>query len=416
MIRLWDTAGGQVLRDFETDSGSTARVGLSADGRWLATPLSDGRVRLWDPRTGTVRGELVGHSGGTTCLAFGLGSQALATGGRDGTVAVWDLARRKVLKKFAAHTGAVSSVVFNSRGDGLATGGDDTTVRISDTVSGEENARFRGHGGAVTALAFGPRDRRLASGGWDRTVRVWDLKSGQSLELTGLTGGVRAAAFRADGRELLVGGGKVVRSWDPATGRPGRTVATFTAAVLAAALSPDASTLAVGGGDGLIRLVDVETASERSVLEGHRGPVVSVEYGPNGLLASASAGVSVVVRPTPPSRPEIELPPSIGARCIDPDQAWADLAGGPRAAIAVLRALGTHPEFAVSLLRDRLQPASASVPRDPASGAALRELRAVELLARLGTSEARALLESLAGGVPDAAVSAAAAAVLARMS
>ena len=79
----------------------------------------------------------------------------------------------------------------------------------------------------MTALAFSPDGRLLASGGWDRSARIWDLTAGQSANLTGLGGGVRAVAFTPDGRELLIGGGKIVRAWDPATGRPRRSVATL---------------------------------------------------------------------------------------------------------------------------------------------------------------------------------------------
>jgi hypothetical protein len=45
----------------------------------------------------------------------------------------------------------------------------------------------------------------------------------------------------------------------------------------------------------------------------------------------------------------------------------------------------------------------------------IRGLRAVDLLARIGSPEARAVLEALAGGAPDAAVTDAAAAALARL-
>ena len=287
MIRLWDAVTGQVLREFLADHGGAANVALSQDGRLLAAGLADGRVRLWDPETGTIRGELPGHSGGVGCLAFGLGGQVLASGGRDSLIRLWDLSRLKELKKFTGHAGPITAVAFTARGDRLASGGEDTSIRLWETVTGEEKARFRGHGGAVTALGFSPDGQLLASGGWDRSARLWDLSAGKFSELTGLSGGVRAVMFTPDGRELFIGGGKVVKSWDPVTARPRRPVATLGAAVLAAALTPDGATLAVGGADGLIRLFDAATGMERCHLEGHRGPVVSLDYGP----ARAIAGV-----------------------------------------------------------------------------------------------------------------------------
>jgi WD40 repeat protein len=174
--------------------------------------------------------------------------------------------------------------------------------------------------------------------------------------LTGLGGGVRAVTFTPDGRELFIGGGKVVKSWDPVTARPRRPVATLGAAVLAAALTPDGATLAVGGADGLIRLFDAATGAERCHLEGHRGPVVSLDYGPGArLLASASTGASVATRPLrsrrEPSEPATVPPPH---QATDPDQLWADLGGNVRSSLSAQRVLGANPEAAVNLGRDRL--------------------------------------------------------------
>jgi hypothetical protein len=338
-------------------------------------------------------------------------------------VRLWDVPRLKELKKFAGHAGPITAVAFTARGERLASGGEDMSIRLWDTVSGEEQGRFRGHGGAVTALGFSPDGKLLASGGWDRSARLWDLIAGESRELTGLGGGVRAVTFTPDGRELFVGGGKAVRSWDPATGRSRRPVATLGAAVLAAALTPDGTTLAVGGADGLIRLFDPVTGTEQRHLEGHRGPVIALTYGPGGrLLASASTGASVATR-----NPRSLIPkPAVtglgfGAsdlgdpakRAVDPDRLWSDLAGDVRTSLAAQRVLGADPEAAVALVRDRLKPADRAAP--PSSADVLRGLRVVDLLARIGSPEARAVLEALAGGAPEAAITDAAKAANARL-
>jgi hypothetical protein len=193
--------------------------------------------------------------------------------------------------------------------------------------------------------------------------------------------------------------------------------------VLAAGLSPDGKTLAVGGTDGLIRLFDLAAANERGHLEGHRGPVVSVAFGPDGaLLASASGGVSIATRPaTAADRTGATAPAPTGKRSrvttpppADPEKLWADLAGGLRAALAAQRVLGADPATAIALLQDRLAGAAAARP-DPAPPEALRIQRAVDLLARIGSPAARELLTALAGGAPEA-VATAAAAALARSS
>ena len=95
-----------------------------------------------------------------------------------------------------------------------------------------------------------------------------------------------------------------------------------------------------------------------SHLEGHRGPVVALAYGPGGrLLASASTGASVATRPTrdpaaranrwPSCRHRRRSGPALGR----PGRRRAVRIGGPTGAG------GRTRRSAVALVRDRLQPA-----------------------------------------------------------
>jgi len=479
MIRLWDAATGGVLHELAAHQSGAACVALTPDGALVAAGGADGRIHLWDAATGKPKGDLPGHAGGVTALAVGCNGLVLASAGRDGAVYLWDLERRKELKLLRGHTGAVLALAFAPDSRTAASGGEDQTVRLWDVVAGQERSRLRGHAAAVTALAFSPDGATLATGGWGGAVRQWSVADGKPLrQLLDRGGGVRAVAYSPDGRRLVAGGGRALRQWSADTGRPWPVPVPPGGVILSAALAPDGTTLAVGGTDGLIRLWDLATGEERGLLDGHRGPVVALAFGPGGrVLASASTAASVHSHPIPARSGDSGLTPlpAAVAKVADPDRLWDDLAAAdPRQALAAVRTLADRPLTTLALLRSRLRPVApapaAQVERwiadflraDPAAQAkadaellrlgelaepalaraadaaagpgrerienlrariqaappgpeTLRGLRAVELLTRIGIPSARALLQVLAGGVPEAAVTAAAAAAAARL-
>ena len=272
-------------------------------------------------------------------------------------------------------------------------------------------------------------------------IQVWELPTGRPLARFE-TGWVRQLAFTPDGQRLITVGPEGMRVWEIATGQEiwrhanverlhdYTDVGSFASSLTVA---PDGRTMATGHPDTTILIWDLLPAprGERP----HVGPLTAAEK----------------------------------------DRAWSDLAGADaRRAYTAMGDLAVAPAQAVALLRERLRPVAAVSPellsrlladldsgaykqRTPAaqqlveldelaeqalrgalkrrpsleqrqrieqilaapglvrSPATLRGLRAIQVLERVGTPEARQTLQVLAKGPAEARVTRAAKGSLERM-
>lgn len=156
----------------------------------------------------------------------------------------------------------------------------------------------------VRALAFSPDGALLAAAG-TREVVLWDLRTPRLWKrlATGKLGGsAHALAFTADGKTLVVAGGRPgrsgsVRLFDVHTGQQRAALTQPRDIVYAIALSPDGQRIAAGSADGRLYVWEPRKDALVATLEEHRGWVLGVAFSPDGkLLASASADKRVLVR------------------------------------------------------------------------------------------------------------------------
>ena len=148
------------------------------------------------------------------------------------------------------------------------------------------------------SLAYSPDGQTLAvghvhwtfafgTGGW---VTLRDAATGEiKHELRGHAGGVDVVAYSADGRTLASGGGidvqggrrgNTVLLWDAETGAHLRSLEAYEWEVHTLTLSPDGRTLAIASLDGRLTLWDTATGTRKLHIEGHSGPISSVEFSP----------------------------------------------------------------------------------------------------------------------------------------
>ncbi|HKB38555.1 MAG TPA: WD40 repeat domain-containing protein, partial [Gemmataceae bacterium] len=428
-IVLWDTRSGKEKKriksePFGLDSGTFY---FSADGKTLASPrygaLNQGkgvRLQLYDVATGKERLTLKLPAAPPRALRARLPSRIRPElvlspdGGRvtvecgDGTLRVWDAAdgrellNRPLPKGSDPRWGGLYPVAFSPDGRTLALLGDDGGVTLFEVATGQVRRRY-------SPKADNPGPAFAMRGGGFGGLAY-------SIAVSGL-------AFSPDGRQL---------------------------AVVASPFS------------GVV-LLDATTGRELGRRAGHRSPIVAFAFSPDGRrLVTGSEDTTGLVWDISRLRPEAPAPRALSPEALG--RLWADLRGeDAEKAYDAIRELTAAPRVAVALLKGRLKPA---VPldlkrverllgqlgdpqfkvRDLASrellqfderlvplldkalaakpplemkkrledlrgmltgtmvlrGEGLRAVRAVEVLERIGTREARQLLQVLAEGAPGA--------------
>jgi hypothetical protein len=233
----------------------------------------------------------------------------------------------------------------------VATGGADTTVAFWDAATGDLRGRFAGHTAGVTALAFGDGGKSAASGAADSTALIWDLSE---LEAP------KSFAANLSAEELD-------RCWKD-----------------------------LRAGDG--------AEAYRAVLRLAAAPGPAAELLQTRLKPAAGADSKAVDK----------LLLDLEDDDFDTrEKATEQLAAlGPSAEPLLQIALRRGPSFDAKKRIERILGLAA---RRPISPDQIRERRAVEALERMGSQEARELLQNLAKGAEESTTTQDAKAALARV-
>ncbi len=418
--RVW-TAGGAAAARCAFPGGGSA-VAFAPDGKTLAGAGYDGAVRVWDAATGAVRHTLAGHGESAHGVAFAPDGKTLATAGEDGVVRLWDPVTGRSLRELDGHRGKVWGVCFSPDGREVASAGGDKTLRFWDTTTGAETRRFNDLRGGVYAVEFHPSGQSVAVAA-DNTVLLLDARTGAELSRVGTARtAVTWFAFAPDGRTVAYRDGKTVRLWELASGADRLTVE-LTAESAGVAFAPDGSKLVVAAGDGAdvwepARLTRPLPGADPNALWAHlAGADAGLAFRAVEALTAEPTKAVPLVRDKLHARPDLRdridaLVGRLGdAEFAARERATAELGAiGADAGPALRRAVADDPSPEVRRRAARL------IARLPGVGrASPTDVRAVEVLERIGSPEARAALAALAGRELDTPLKREAAAALTRL-
>ena len=332
-VRLWNIAAGgtgQILHDGDEPERDVA---FSPDGRRILAVGDDGWVRLW---SGTKETRVSGEGRQLQAAAFSADGERFAAGGRDGVTRVWAVSggspvavlRGQRARIYDLSFGATSDRVVSAGDDGtariwdaggsaswtvpspandiefnrdgrlLASSSEDGTMRVWEADSGRLLASLPGPDGYI-AGKFSPTDDTLIIPNWDASlIRIWPISASTAEVIVERpqVRGVESAAFDATGKRIVYVAAKgriVVR--DLGSGRE-LTLGATPDIVWGAEFSPDGERVAAlpERGDLVIWRLDRPARPERT-LDGHRGHVNELDYGPDGRLVTGGSDRTIRV-------------------------------------------------------------------------------------------------------------------------
>jgi WD40 repeat protein len=410
ILGLWDAATGKHLRSFSPAERGISAFRIAPDGNSLAveTDLADGTsvLQLYDVRK-HEHGRILRPTRPPKPGMWMHGALSLT---RDGS--------------------AVAAVLGN-------------VIYLWDAKTGKERRRFEGEGGTsgpagtFATLAFSPDDRFLAAcecedpnathwGPWvaHREIRVWEVATGKSvLTIPSELYDFDTLAFSPDGRTVAASNiTGILRVWEVLTGEELLRFRDDTSTVHALAFAPSGDFLATGLSDGTTIIWDVAPGS----LPASDGHMLAREFlqrwkelaggdaanAYRAVWAMARGGKEAVafirerVRPIPLVKPERvkqllrDLDDDAMPRREAATQELARL--GDRVESALRETLAGSPSTDVRIrVKSLLKNLESRVVTDPETRQAVR---AIWVLQRMATSEARAVLDSLAAGAPEARI------------
>ena len=405
-IRRWDAATGKELGQFSEPNAAIARA-FAPDGRTIAFALLDGTIRLHDAE-GNELHQFKGHQNGASALAFSADSKLLASrGANDRTVRLYDVAKGTELGQMVFEAAKQPGVTnFSGQGvpgQGLAFSPDGktlaananvqlSTLHLWDVASRKEFRQIPLPVSRTAAhLMFSPDGRLIACENADQTISLCEIASGKERALLGQPMTPKQPA-NPQGLVIVNGRGPI---------RQTRGAASL-------AFTPDGGLLVARGPENSVRVWDVDFAKEVGAFKGHGGAVQSVSIAGDGKsLVSGSADTTALAW----DLTSIQREPKMPAATLQPKELearWADLssedAGVANKSILVL---ASSSKESVAFLRERLKPTPPADAKklagwiaDLDSNTFQTRSKALTELEKLGELAVPALRATLASNVP----------------
>ena len=315
-VLLWDVAAQQLLQAYIGKDGRTLGVKFVDDDTAVSS-TSSGTLRVWDLPDSRLRGQI--GVGSYVASAATRPDDALVALGLNQAVRLIDAKNNETVAELAMPEGSdpvhnrgdVTALVFDAEGERLLAANDGGELILWDIGAGKEIRRFEGHASRIHDLQFSPDGRSFLSAADDKQVILWDVETGDMIfNYANPTDTINSVAFAPDGQSFAAGMGTFrfaaaeidpenmdtgIVIWDTNTGNELARLEGHEGPVVTLDFSPDGSQLLSGSIDTTVRLWDVFKGEALQRFDGHTSGVMSLDFDDEGNYAVSGAQDGTVI-------------------------------------------------------------------------------------------------------------------------
>jgi WD40 repeat protein len=255
-------------------------LAMAPDGKTVATGDSLGHVRLynWPFRLGTESSEATGSIRSMTASRDG---SRIVVGSDDGKARLYDAAGK--LLQTLEHGSAIRGVAITTDNKTVSVSAQDGRVTLWSADDGKAIAAWKAHGDQAYGMAFRPDGKQLATCGNDRVVRLWKFPVATSSREKVGEEALNAGVLSHDGRMLAVIRNN--KKMEFITSADGKTAGQLDGGddVKTVSLRADGSQAIFGRGDGTVRIVNTNNASNVAEHKFEKA-IIAVAIKPQGDL------------------------------------------------------------------------------------------------------------------------------------